>query len=277
MLAKRGRNSLQTASSWSSERGALWSRVDTGNQENLARTSLATYLVGAPAHCSWPTLAGSLPWRSRRRAAIRKRPSTRRSGRISGELGLLRSSSSEIRRARSSDKADDRAAGTPCGALGKTAKQLVGEGRTVHSRDPRLHGQVYAATGDTPTGSRRVREATRLLASTQLTRCVDDEGYRSSWQSGASSRADYINILADIRGHSSEREAGIDATAEAFPPRRRARGRSVQRALNASAARAAAASPLCGRPRAAESGTPGNKSTMLNALLTSFSARPAIS
>ena len=53
----------------------------------------------------------------------------------------------------------------------------------------------------------------------------------------------YIGLLADIRGTDVEREAGIDAAAEAFRIAEVARSRSVQRALAASAARAAARDP----------------------------------
>jgi hypothetical protein len=53
----------------------------------------------------------------------------------------------------------------------------------------------------------------------------------------------YIGLLADIKGTPLEREAGIDGAAEAFRLADAARGRSVQRALNASAARASAHSP----------------------------------
>ena len=53
----------------------------------------------------------------------------------------------------------------------------------------------------------------------------------------------YIGLLADIRGTDVEREAGIDAAREAFRIAEVARSRSVQRALAASAARAAARDP----------------------------------
>ncbi len=50
----------------------------------------------------------------------------------------------------------------------------------------------------------------------------------------------YVGLLADVRGTALEREAGIDAAAEAFRMADVARSRSVQRALAASSARAAA-------------------------------------
>ena len=53
----------------------------------------------------------------------------------------------------------------------------------------------------------------------------------------------YIGVLSDIRGSGLEREARIDAAAEAFRIADVARGQSVQRALDASSARAAAKDP----------------------------------
>tara|TARA_Y100000294_G_scaffold50003_1_gene47126 strand:+ start:1183 stop:4392 length:3210 start_codon:yes stop_codon:yes gene_type:complete len=53
----------------------------------------------------------------------------------------------------------------------------------------------------------------------------------------------YVGLLADVRGTALEQEAGVDAAAEAFRIAGVARGQSVQRALGASAARAAAKDP----------------------------------
>ncbi|HET7877036.1 MAG TPA: CHAT domain-containing protein, partial [Methylomirabilota bacterium] len=53
----------------------------------------------------------------------------------------------------------------------------------------------------------------------------------------------YIGLLADIRGTPLESRAGVDAAAEAFRVADIARGRMVQRALDAGAARAAAGDP----------------------------------
>ena len=53
----------------------------------------------------------------------------------------------------------------------------------------------------------------------------------------------YVGLLTDIRGTATARDAGIDAAAEAFRIANVAPGRSVQRALAASGARAAARDP----------------------------------
>lgn len=53
----------------------------------------------------------------------------------------------------------------------------------------------------------------------------------------------YIGLLADVRGTPLERQAGVDAAAEAFRLAEAARGQTVQRALDASAVRGAAQTP----------------------------------
>jgi hypothetical protein len=53
----------------------------------------------------------------------------------------------------------------------------------------------------------------------------------------------YIALLAQIRGTALERDAGMDAAAEAFRLAEVVRGRSVERALDASAARTVAQTP----------------------------------
>ena len=53
----------------------------------------------------------------------------------------------------------------------------------------------------------------------------------------------YIGLLADLSGTALEAKLGIDAAAEAFRAADTARGQSVQRALTANAARAAASDP----------------------------------
>ena len=102
--------------------------------------------------------------------------------------------------------------------------------------------RAYAATGDTERALREFREATPLL----LMRSPDgDDGTARPLADHriVVTLSSYISLLADIKGTPLEREAGIDAAAEAFRLADAARGRSVQRALNASAARASAQSP----------------------------------
>src|SRR5262249_17437090 len=84
----------------------------------------------------------------------------------------------------------------------------------------------------------------------------------------------YISLLADIRGTPLEREASIDATAEVFRLADVARGRAVQRAVNASAARTAAANPaLAALVRRAQDAS--KQINALNALLANLLTRPS--
>ena len=123
------------------------------------------------------------------------------------------------------------------------SKTLLGE---AHRNTAEIRGSLalaYAAKGDAARALREFREATPPL----LTRSpdVDDEATRplAADQRLVALLSSYINLLAAIKETPLERDSGIDATAEAFRLADVARGRSVQRALNASAARAAATSP----------------------------------
>ncbi|MBI4241942.1 MAG: CHAT domain-containing protein, partial [Candidatus Rokubacteria bacterium] len=106
-----------------------------------------------------------------------------------------------------------------------------------------LLGVAYAAKGDRHRAVKECVEATRLLL-----------GHSSEIDEETTSRTaqEYlrriilsacIGLMSDIRGTPLERDAGIDAAAEAFRLAEAARGRAVQRALDASAARAAAKVP----------------------------------
>ena len=121
-------------------------------------------------------------------------------------------------------------------------KGLMGE---AHRSTAEIRGalaRAYAATGDAARALHEFREATPLL----LMRSPDgdDEATRPLADHRlVVTLSSYISLLAAIKGTPLEREAGIDAAAEAFRLADAARGRSVQRALNASAARASAQSP----------------------------------
>ncbi len=121
--------------------------------------------------------------------------------------------------------------------------RLVGEEHRNTAEFRGLLGMVYAAGGARARALQEFAGATPLL----LTRAGDvgDE-------SGAGGARDqrvrlvlesYLGLLAEVRGAALAREAGIAAAAEAFRIAEAARGRAVQRALDASAARAAARTP----------------------------------
>ncbi len=122
------------------------------------------------------------------------------------------------------------------------SEELVGAPRSIAEIRATL-ARAYATKGESLRAVREFRAVTPLL----LARApdVDDEATRSraADQRLVGVLSAYIRLLADIRGTAVEREAGIDAAAEAFRLADVARGRSVQRALSASAARAAARDP----------------------------------
>jgi len=125
----------------------------------------------------------------------------------------------------------------------KKSRRLVGD---KHRHTAGVRGwiaQAYLAKGERASALREFREATEILLSRSFD--VDDE---SATRAAADLRlivmlGSYIGLLADIRGTTLEREAGIDAAAEAFRLAEVVRGRSVERALDESAARAVAQTP----------------------------------
>jgi tetratricopeptide (TPR) repeat protein len=126
------------------------------------------------------------------------------------------------------------------------SKQMLGRAHQNTARIRSYIARVYAANGDTARALREFREAMPLLLARSPD--VDDEAtsLRLADRRLVDTLTAYISLLADIRGTPLEREAGIDAVAEAFRLADVARGRSVQRALSASAARAAVANPALG-------------------------------
>jgi len=122
------------------------------------------------------------------------------------------------------------------------SKRLKGE---AHRDTAAIRGalaQTYAAKGDTALALHEFREAIPIL----LTRSfdVDEEMTRPLTDHRLVVMLDsYIGLLADIKSTPLEREAAIDATTEAFRLADITRGRSVQRAITAGAARATAHSP----------------------------------
>ncbi len=114
-------------------------------------------------------------------------------------------------------------------------------------RDAELRGHLaraHAAKGDLPGALREFREAAPQL----LRDAPDDDADTTTPRAAARRRgailSSYIGLLADIAGTPLERAARIDAVAEAFRLADVVRWQSVQRALNASAARAATNDPV---------------------------------
>ena len=108
---------------------------------------------------------------------------------------------------------------------------------------PTTFASKDAAVGDQRRALQEFRGATQVLLA--RTPEIDEEG---TTRAAADQRltlvlASYMRLLAEIQDTALVREAGLDAAAEAFRVADVARGRSVQRALDASSARAAAQTP----------------------------------
>lgn len=103
--------------------------------------------------------------------------------------------------------------------------------------------RAYAARGDREGALREFREVTPLLLAHAGR--GDDEATtpRAAERALVGILSSYIRLLAEISGTPLERESNVDASAEAFRLADIMRGRSVQRALTASAVRVAANSP----------------------------------
>jgi len=122
-------------------------------------------------------------------------------------------------------------------------RRLLGESHPFTAEARGLRAMAYAAMGDRRRAVQECQAATRVLLKRSLE--VEDE---NAIQTARERRVVVIltacvRLLGEIRGTPLEREAGLDAAAEAFRLAEVARGRSVQRALNASAARGAAKAP----------------------------------
>ena len=122
-------------------------------------------------------------------------------------------------------------------------QRLLGDKDRSTATARALKAMAEAARGEQAVALREFSDAVPVL----LARSVDADDETSSRpardQRLGMILAAYIGLLADVRGTSLERDAGIDAAAEAFRLADVARGQSVQRALDAGAARAAAKTP----------------------------------
>jgi len=125
----------------------------------------------------------------------------------------------------------------------KRSKRLVDEDHRNNAEIRGSRALAYAAKGDTSRALREFREATPALL--MRSPDVDDEATRprAADQRLVALLGSYIGLLAETKGTPFEDELGVDATAETFRLADFARERAVQRALNASAARAGATTP----------------------------------
>ncbi len=137
----------------------------------------------------------------------------------------------------------DRALEVATVARQRMARLLVGEEHRSTAEVRGLLAMAHAARGDRALALREFAGVTPLLL-TRADEVQDEGGTRGARDQRVQLILEsYMVLLADVRGMSLEREAGIDAAAEAFRLAEAARGQAVQRALDASAARAAARTP----------------------------------
>ena len=145
-------------------------------------------------------------------------------------------------------------------AYEKTEKRLGAK----HMQTAQLRGALaaaYAATGNAELALSHFGKAVPVLLSRSRQSTHENTTVRDRDRAIRLMLESYIGLLADIRGTQMERKAGIDAVAEAFRIADFARSQSVQSALAASGARAAASDPdladLVRRAQDAEKQTAG--------------------
>ncbi|HET8579132.1 MAG TPA: CHAT domain-containing protein [Methylomirabilota bacterium] len=128
-------------------------------------------------------------------------------------------------------------------ALERNIRQL-GDAHPNTGRIRGLIAEAYAAKGDRARALKEFREAVPLVFARGATDAEDETTTRGADDDRmVGMLRSYIALLSRIRGTPLERDAGIDATAEAFRLAEVVRGRSVERALDASAARTVAGTP----------------------------------
>ena len=128
-------------------------------------------------------------------------------------------------------------------ALERNVRQL-GDSHPSTGRIRGLIADAHFAKGDRARALSEFREAVPLVLARGATDAEDESSTRAAGDDRmVNMLRSYITLLAQIRGTALERDAGMDATAEAFRLAEVVRGRSVERALDASAARTVAQTP----------------------------------
>ena len=123
------------------------------------------------------------------------------------------------------------------------SRRLVGDGHRETAEVRGSLARAYAAKGDVGRALDEFAEAVPIL-SRRLSETEDDTARsRKPDPRFVVILGAYIGLLADIRGTSHERTRGIDAMAEAFRLADAVRTRTVQRAVDANAVRAAVHRP----------------------------------
>ena len=119
----------------------------------------------------------------------------------------------------------------------------LGPKHSVTAMKGAVLAMALAARGDRAGALKAYREALPILLSSSRQSDSENESNASKTVRLTVILEAYIKLLSEVRGSATERQAGIDAAAEAFRIADVARSRSVQAALAASSARAAAGNP----------------------------------
>ena len=251
-LGKRGRNSKETAAMLRFLSRAIVEQGRYAEAEALARVSLDIYArIGAPADSytmalARGELAASLVGQGRWDAARAEYDAIRQA--MAGDpdtpdkdvayFGLRDDEALALLKTGNIERAVERLA-----ALLDRSRASLGDTHTGTAEIRGLLAVAHAARGEPARALAEFAEATRVLLDRTLE--VDDE---ATTRPAREQRlrlilGSYISLLASVRGTAEERRARVDAAAEAFRLADVARGTSVQRSLDAAAARAAAKTP----------------------------------
>lgn len=120
-------------------------------------------------------------------------------------------------------------------------RRVLGENNRSGAQAQGLLGVVHIALGKRTEALAELRRAIQILFAQGLETHDREDATRSATTEQVLGMvlAEYVGLMADIRGTPLEKQTGLDAAAEAFRVADVARTRSVQRAIQASAARAA--------------------------------------
>lgn len=122
--------------------------------------------------------------------------------------------------------------------------RIAGESHPDVAEVRGLFAMTLTARGQRAEALREFAEATRILLAAPIETAGDEAATRGARDQRLTMiLTAYIGLLADVQGTPVAAAAGVDPAHEAFRLAEVARGRSVQRALSASAVRAAAKTP----------------------------------
>jgi CHAT domain-containing protein len=253
VMSKRGRNSTGTASVLRVLARTIAEQGRYAEAEALARASLEIYArLGVPSDSflqavSRMELAAALVGQGRWQAALDEYAAIRTAP-LAGDPQTLENGLLDL-----TVRAGEAIALLKTGQTDQAVAQLVAlleRSRTTlgdtHATTAEIRGLLaaaHAARGEHVRALAGFAEATRVLLDRGQE--VDDEetAGRAGEQRLRLILGSYISLLASIRATAVESPAGIDTVAEAFRLAEVARGMSVQRSLDAAAARAAAKTP----------------------------------